>query len=320
MQITQIILYSYIFSIIYILSSIPLTLSYRTTRVFNFAHPVFITYGAYIAIFASKLLGDAFLTIIAPLAFATGGIIALINHLLVLKPLARQKVSSNIYMIATMGLWFIYQYILYSICQILSRTYGENFLSYPTIIFKDISYLQSVLGLRNIPQYLITFTLIGCIVLVLLYFIFNKTILGLALKAVADNEMLASVCGIPYDKLVYLMWFLVGGITALSGMLWVNFSGSTTPDIGLYIVVDDFAAAFIGGLYSLTVTGLASILLASVENILTSFLNYYFGMSPTIRIAIVFGVIFTVLVIKPPLGAGGGLPYRFLKKRRSVKS
>ena len=174
MQLLQVILYSYIFSWIYFLSSVPLTLSYRTTKVFNFAHPVFITYGAYVAIFASKILGEANLVVIAPLSFITGGIIALINHILVFRPLAQQKVSSNIHMIASMGLWFIYQYILYSICQILSRTYRENFLSYPTVIFKDVSQIQNLLGLYNVPQYLITFTLVGGIVLVALYFLFNK--------------------------------------------------------------------------------------------------------------------------------------------------
>jgi len=319
MELVQILLYSYIFSWIYLLTSIPLTLSYRTTKVFNFAHPTFITYGAYTAIFASRLIGEPALTVIAPLAFIVGGSIALVNHLLIFKPLSRRKVSSNIYMIASMGIWFVYQYALYSICQVLSRTLRENFLSYPTIMFRDIAYLQNVLGISGIPQPLITFTIIGLIVLAALVFILSKTSLGLALRAIADNEVLASACGIPHDRLVILAWFLAGGITALGGMLWVNFSGSTTPDIGLYIVADDFAAAFIGGLSSLIITGLASILVAFVENLAVSFLNYYLGVSPTIRLGVVFGVIFFVLVVKPPLGAGGGLPYRFLKKKEVSK-
>ncbi|MEM2021977.1 MAG: branched-chain amino acid ABC transporter permease, partial [Zestosphaera sp.] len=188
-----------------------------------------------------------------------------------------------------------------------------------TMEYEDVRLMQNTLGLESIPQYLITATLIGGLVIAAVYILLNKTTLGLALRGIADNETLASICGISHDKLVDLTWFLVGGITALSGVIWVNFSGSTTPDLGLSIIVVNFAAAFIGGLYSLPVTALASIMLALVENVLFLFLNYYFGIQPTIRLAIVFGIVFTILVTRPPMGAGGGLPYRFLKKRVGKK-
>jgi len=315
MEIYRVILCSYVFSWIYILSSLPLTLSYRTTKVFNFAHPVFITYGAYVVIIVNEALGRRLpLATATLLAFVVGGLVSLINHLLLFKPLSYQRVSSNVYMVASMGLWFVYQYILYIACQILTRRYGANFLSYPTIEYEDVRFLQEALQLSSIPQYIITATLIGVAVGIALYVLFNKTMLGIALRGIADNATLAAVCGIPADRLVNLTWFLVGGITALSGVLWVNFSGSTTPDLGLNIVVDNFAAAFIGGLYSLPITAVASILLALVENMLLAVLNYYFGVQPTIRLAIVFGIVFAILIVRPPMGAGGGLPYRFTKR------
>lgn len=320
MEIYRAILCSYVFSWIYILSSVPLTLSYRTTRVFNFAHPVFVTYGAYVVVIVNELLGRR-MTLLSAVtsSLIVGGLISIVNHLLVFRPLSRQRVSSNVYMIASMGVWFIYQYILYIVCQVLTRIYGMNFLSYPTMEYEDVRLMQNTLGLESIPQYLITATLIGGLVIAAVYILLNKTTLGLALRGIADNETLASICGISHDKLVDLTWFLVGGITALSGVIWVNFSGSTTPDLGLSIIVVNFAAAFIGGLYSLPVTALASIMLALVENVLFLFLNYYFGIQPTIRLAIVFGIVFTILVTRPPMGAGGGLPYRFLKKRVGKK-
>jgi branched-subunit amino acid ABC-type transport system permease component len=315
MEIYRVILYSYIFSWIYILSGLPLTLSYRTTKVFNFAHPIFITYGAYIVIIANEVLGKRITLVSAVLlAFAVGGLVSLINHLLVFRPLSYQKVSSNIYMVASMGLWFIYQYILYIACQILTRKYGANFLSYPAIEYEDVKLIQDALRIGNIPQYIITASLIGITISIALYVLFNKTVLGIALRGIADNVALAAISGIPTDRLINLMWFLVGGITALSGVIWVNFSGSTTPDVGLNIVVDNFAAAFIGGLYSLPMTAVASIVLALIENMLLAVLNYYFGVQPTIRLAIVFSIVFAILVARPPAGAGERLPYRFIKR------
>jgi branched-subunit amino acid ABC-type transport system permease component len=315
MEIYRAILCSYVFSWIYILSSLPLTLSYRTTKVFNFAHPIFITYGAYVVIIVNEVLGREIpLAVAVFLAFVVGGLVSLISHLLVFKPLSYQRVSSNVYMVTSMGLWFIYQYVLYIVCQLLTRRYDVNFLSYSTIEYKDVRFLQDVLGLNSMPQYTITATLIGVSVGVALYILFNKTVLGLSLRGIADNASLVAICGVPINRLVNLTWFLVGGITALSGVIWVNFSGSTTPDLGLNIVVDNFAAAFIGGLYSLPITAVASIVLALIENMLLAVLNYYFGVQPTVRIAIVFGIVLAILVARPPMGAGGGLPYRFIKR------
>ncbi|MEM2021570.1 MAG: hypothetical protein QXP80_05045, partial [Zestosphaera sp.] len=127
MEIYRAILCSYVFSWIYILSSVPLTLSYRTTRVFNFAHPVFVTYGAYVVVIVNELLGRR-MTLLSAVtsSLIVGGLISIVNHLLVFRPLSRQRVSSNVYMIASMGVWFIYQYILYIVCQVLTRIYGMN--------------------------------------------------------------------------------------------------------------------------------------------------------------------------------------------------
>ncbi|MEM1638468.1 MAG: branched-chain amino acid ABC transporter permease [Desulfurococcaceae archaeon] len=311
MEIARALICSYVFSWIYILSSIPLTLSYRTTKVFNFAHPVFITYGAYVAIFLNEFLNkNTPLFIAALFSFTTGGLIGVLNYLLIIRPLHQRGASPNVHMIATMGAWFVYQYALYIICQVLMKLRGASFLSYPSVEYVDISYIQRAIGL-NTPQYIVTSTTLGLVVILSLYVLLNKTMLGFAMRGIADNQILATLCGIPRDKLMALTWFLTGGITALSGILWVNFSGSTTPEIGLHIVVINFAAAFIGGLSSLLVTALASATLALTENIVFLFLSYHLGLQPTIRLAIVFGVVFTILVIRPPLGAGGGLPYRF---------
>ncbi|MEM3926631.1 MAG: branched-chain amino acid ABC transporter permease [Desulfurococcaceae archaeon] len=312
MEIARALICSYVFSWIYILSSIPLTLSYRTTKVFNFAHPVFITYGAYVAIFLNEFLNkNTPFLIVALFSFITGGLIGVINYLLIIRPLHQRGASPNVHMIATMGAWFVYQYALYIICQVLMKLRGASFLSYPTVEYVDILYIQRALGLNTLPQYIITSTALGLLVILSIHVLLNKTMVGFAMRGIADNQILATLCGIPRDKLIALTWFLTGGITALSGILWVNFSGSTTPEIGLHIVVINFAASFIGGLSSLLVTALASAALALTENIVFLFLSYHLRLQPTIRLAIVFGVVFTILVIRPPLGAGGGLPYRF---------
>lgn len=312
MEIVRALICSYVFSWIYILSSIPLALSYRTTKVFNFAHPVFITYGAYVAVFLNEFLNkNTPLFMVAALSFIAGSFMGVLNYLLILRPLRQQNAGSNVYMIATMGAWFVYQYVLYIICQVFMKLRGANLLSYPTVEYIDVLHLQRALGLNAVPQYIMSSTILGLLVILSLYVLLNKTMLGFAMRAIADNQVLATLCGIHHDKLMALTWILTGGITALSGTLWVNFSGSTTPEIGLYIVVMNFAASFIGGLSSLLVTALASIILALTENIAFLFLSYHFGLQPTIRLAIVFGVVFVILVVRPPLGAGGGLPYRF---------
>lgn len=297
----------------YILFSVPLTLSYRTTRVLNFAHSNFIAYGIYTAVFLHGLLGNESFLVAALAAFCVGGLMALINHVAVFKPLERRQATPAFVMIASMGLWIMYNYLLYMLADIAHTATLKNFISYGKIEYSDLVELN-ILGF-TLDRPLVASAVSVVVVGTSLYFLLMKTRLGRAMRAVADNPFLAEVSGVPRETIIRITWLICGGAAAVGGVVWTSFSGTITPQSADAMILQVFAVSFIGGLVSLTRTVAGALAISFAENVGIAFLNAYLGVPTSFRPFITFVTLLAILIASPPLGAAGGLPYRF---RRST--
>lgn len=296
----------------YILFSVPLTLSYRTSKVLNFAHSNFIAYGMYTAIFLNGLLGNQSFLVAALAAFLVGGCMALLNHLAVFKHLERRRAAPTFVMIASMGLWIMYNYLLYMLADIAHAFTMKNFVSYGKIKYLDIPDL-SLAGF-TLDRSLAASLASVAVFCTLLYLLLMKTTLGRAMRAVADNPMLAEISGIPREKIIRFTWFLCGGAAAVGGVAWTSFSGTVTPTSADAMILQIFAVSFIGGLFSLPWTVLGALAISLAENVGIATLSELFGVPTSFRPFITFVTLLLILIAHPPLGAAGGLPYRFRRK------
>jgi branched-chain amino acid transport system permease protein len=308
----QVVLNTVQYALFYLVFSIPLTLSYRTTKVMNFAHANFITYGAYTAIFLHGVLGLNTMSIAAVAAFLVAGSMAVLSNLLVFAPLQRRGSSLSIVMIASMGLWIVYKYLLYIVTDIAHHYTAKNFVSYGRITYVDIPRI--VVGGAELSQALVAGLAVASITIASLYVILEKTKIGRAMRAVADNPVLAEVSGIPRALVANLTWFICGGIVGVGGVVWTSFSGATTPEAGDSMILQVFTVGFIGGLVSLLRTGIGAVLIATIENMGIALLNTYLNVPVSFKPFLTFTTLIATLILFPPLGAGGGLPYRFLRR------
>ena len=92
------------------------------------------------------------------------------------------------------------------------------------------------------------------IVLLILGIIFQRTNLGLALKASSFAPEISKLSGLKVDLIRNIGWALSGGVAALAGLLQTaNGSGSISPEALEFaiLLVSGFIAAVIGGLESL---------------------------------------------------------------------
>jgi len=302
------------YALLYLIFSIPLTLSYRTTRVINFAHANFITYGAYVAIFLHGIAGSDVMSVAAAVAFLVTGSMAVLNNVLVFAPLQRRGSSPAIVMISSMGLWIVYKYLLYMITDLAHHYTNKNFVSYGKITYSDVP--TGAVGGIVLSQALVASLIVALITMGLLYLSLEKTKVGRAMRAVADNPLLAEISGVPRSLIVNLTWLICGGIVGVGGVLWTSFSGAITPEAGDSMILQVFTVGFIGGLVSLLRTGIGAALIATIENVGIAMLNAYFGVPVSFRPFLTFATLIITLIAFPPLGAGGGLPYRFLRRSR----
>jgi len=299
--------------LIYMILALPLTLSYRTTRILNFVHINFITIGAYIGAILSAL-GIKNIIIAIFLAFLVNASIALLDHLAVFTPLIKKGATELILMISSLGLWIFYKYLTYAVIDILSLLTRKNMFS--LLVYLTVLPDTKLGNIIISGKFLTTILISGAIVL-LLYFFLIRTKLGKAIRAVADNSILAEISGIPRDKVMIITWIICGGIAGIGGLLWGLFS-IVTPEVGDSIILQIFAVSVIGGLSNLLLTALGAFLISGAENIVMTVLNTTLSIPVSFRPFIPFLTLLIVIIIRPPLGAGGGLPYRFsiIKKLR----
>lgn len=148
-----------------------------------------------------------------------------------------------------------------------------------------------VLGATLQPQVL---WIIGItiIVLLMIWLFFEKTMLGIAMRACAENRLGASLMGISTQKAALLAWAWGSGIGALAGMaiaplLFMQYGSGVMP------MVKGFIAVSIGGLSSIVGSVVAGFLLGTVE-------AYTIGLiSSKFSDAIVFSLLMVVLIFKP---------------------
>ncbi|MBA4774156.1 MULTISPECIES: branched-chain amino acid ABC transporter permease [Agrobacterium] len=126
------------------------------------------------------------------------------------------------------------------------------------------------------------------LVMVGLYFFFEKTLLGKALKATAINRLGARLVGVRTELTGVTAFVLAAAIAAISGVL-IGPITTIFYDTGFLIGLKGFVAAILGGMASFPVTAIAAIGVGLIEAFASFFASDF-------KEIIVFGLIVPVLI------------------------
>jgi branched-chain amino acid transport system permease protein len=107
----------------------------------------------------------------------------------------------------------------------------------------------------------------GALVIVGLQLLLNRTKLGLAIRAVAQDEETARIMGINFTAIVLITFAIGSGLAAFAGIMNGLYYNEINFDMGLYLGVIGFAAAIIGGLGSIYGAILGGFLFAALQTI-----------------------------------------------------
>src|SRR5437868_3761108 len=107
----------------------------------------------------------------------------------------------------------------------------------------------------------------GVLVIVGLQLMLQKTKLGLAIRAVAQDEETARTMGINFTAVVLITFAIGSGLAAFAGVMNGLYYNEINFGIGLYLGVIGFAAAIIGGLGSIYGAILGGFLFAALPTI-----------------------------------------------------
>ncbi|MBU0514755.1 MAG: branched-chain amino acid ABC transporter permease [Proteobacteria bacterium] len=161
------------------------------------------------------------------------------------------------------------------------------------------------LGATIIPQYLWVLGVTLVIVIIMTFF-FERTMLGKAMSACADNPLAASLVGINVNRMVMLSFALSAFLGAVGGLVFLGPIG-VQYDSGPLNAIKGFAAAVLGGLGSFWGAVVGGCLLGLVE----AFWKGYLGSTYAEASAML--VLLAVLFFRPS-GLFGSVEAAKIKK------
>jgi len=133
---------------------------------------------------------------------------------------------------------------------------------------------------------------LSLVVLLSLYVFFHRTLVGKAMRAVADNPEGALLIGLSVRNLVALAFALSGAVGALAGVLVIPLT-SMSYDGGLMLGLKGFAAAILGGYGSPLGAVVGGLLLGILEALGAGLI------SSAYKDAFAFLVLLAILLLRP---------------------
>jgi branched-chain amino acid transport system permease protein len=270
------------FGLIIGLCSVGLSLIYGTTRLVNFAHGELVTFGALVAFFFNADTGgpQLSLAIATVLAVVFGGLLGGALELGLWRPIAH-RTTNNARMLVSIGLALFLRYLFQVIFTGSSRTFRQYSAQGPTKI-----------GPIQLPVRDYVIMLVCVIALVGVAFVLERTRLGTAVRAVADERELASASGIDVGRVILAVWVGGAALSALGGVL-LAVDESVQWNMGFRLLLTIFAAVVLGGLGSAYGAMAGGLVVGVASEVSTYWLPADF------KIAVGLGILVLVLLVRP---------------------
>ena len=274
---------------IYALMAMAIVLVWRSTRVINFAQAGLALASTYIGYEALQIVHNYWIALICAM-FAGAAISAFIEIAfmrILLKHTSSGPIASVAPIIATLGLLGI-------IKALITMIWGGQ----DAVIKPPLSNTGFSIGTHTLVFSPMKLAIIISVALLVIVFslIFQKTNIGLALRASAYAPEIARLAGVKVDLVRTLGWALSGASGAAAGLLLTsNGNGAFSPESLEFslLLVSGFISAVIGGLDSLVGAVIGGI----VSGLVISFVLMY--ISGSLFFIAPFVVLLLVLFVRP---------------------
>jgi branched-chain amino acid transport system permease protein len=134
----------------------------------------------------------------------------------------------------------------------------------------------------------------GALVLMIgLNLIVYRTRIGMAMRALSFNRDVASLMGIPTDRIITFTFALGSALAAAAGVLVALTTPRIDPLMGLLPGLKAFVAAVLGGIGNIPGAMIGGLVMGIAETLVAGYI------SSTYRDAIAFAVLIVILLVRP---------------------
>jgi branched-chain amino acid transport system permease protein len=245
-------------------------------------------FGAYMGFFLApvmaKIFGGAFIpTIIA--AMLITGLLGFVMEKLAYRPLRYKSRLSAL--ITALGV----SLFLENFCS-LPFVFGPQFRKFPDLIVTKQIAIPGSLGLI-ITNVLLLDVGVSVVLMVLLFWFVNKTLVGKQMRAVAFDKPTASLMGINIDVVISTAFILGPALAGAGGILYGTTYGMlASPFLGTWPGLKAFIAAVLGGIGNIPGAVLGAYIMGISEAFATS-------VNSNLGYGIAFAILIGILLIRP---------------------
>jgi branched-chain amino acid transport system permease protein len=270
--------------VMYALVALGFVLIYKASGVFNFAQGAMVFFAALTFVSLTERGWNFWLALVITLAVMV--VLGLVTERVVLRPLVNQP-QITLFM-ATIGLTFV----LEGLSQLIwgSQPHGLE-LGIPDIPMEWLSQKWNI----NISQFDLFAAFVAGLLVAVLAVFFQKTRIGRALRAVADDHQAALAVGIPLQHIWAIVWAVAGFVALVAGLMWGVRNG--VQFALTFVALKALPVLLIGGFESIPGAIIGGLIIGATEKLAEVYVGPMFGGGIESWFAYVVALLF--LLVRP---------------------
>ncbi|MFB3818218.1 MAG: branched-chain amino acid ABC transporter permease [Candidatus Methylomirabilales bacterium] len=300
----QVLLDGIVLGFMYALIALGYTMVYGVLEFINFAHSEIFVLGAFVGVeilLAFKFWGilDGFspfllLALLLLAGMAASGVLAVAVERVAYRPL--RAAPRLIPLISAIGVSFFLQDFI----RLLESVWNNAFnLVYPTM--DELNYRFQLTETIDVSVKSLVVVAAALLMLWALYLLVNRTKVGKAIRAVAEDQATASLMGIDVNRIISLTFLIGGAMGGAAGVLFGIQYSLINPYTGFIPGLKAFTAAVLGGIGNIPGAMVGGIVLGLLEAFAASYLSLLTGgaFGAEYKDIFAFSILILILIFRP---------------------
>jgi len=263
---------------VYAIVALGFTLVWNASGTVNFAQGQLVMVGAYFG-YTFLSLAHVSYAIAIPATIAASFLLGVVIERLTIRPVRHP--NALIIIIITIGTGLVLQALVQNI-------WGPQTRTIPSLSHRETLQLGSL----SVTTQALWDIAIGALLMLLLAGLLQRTYLGRAMRAVAQDRDTARQMGIPAPLVVAFTFGLNGALAGLAGLLLAP-TLFISPNMGTSVTLEAFAAAVLGGFGSVTGAAVGGLALGLIQVYASAYISGSYADAASLAILIL------VLVVRP---------------------
>ncbi|HEU4963217.1 MAG TPA: branched-chain amino acid ABC transporter permease [Bacilli bacterium] len=264
----------------YSLIAIGYTLIFGVLRIINMAHGQIFIFGSLVGLAVTVNSGLPILVAFA-VSILISGVLGVALEFSAMRPLRKKNVPHLASLISTIGFAILVE-------QLTHLLFGADSRAVPAVATG--SYEVGPLMVRQVDLIIIV---VSVVLMIVLNYWINRTKMGKALRATAENGDTAGLLGINTNAIIILTVCIASALGGVAGMLIGLTYSALIPTMGLTLGFKGLAVLILGGVGSIPGAMVCGLILGMAE-----VLTVAYGDS-SYRDAVAFGLIILILLLRP---------------------